>query len=312
MKFPEDITKIFKAFDVFNNLLILGSPQCYTRFDYVDRLITVTITPLVLILLLIFAFALHSLYRRGKIASFIGIYVNLGLLLLYVVLPPVTTTIFGMFVCVDIDPSYIIPSTPKYMNRDYSISCDSKRYQIGLKWAITMVFVYPVGLLSLYFWVLYYNRHDIEKRVGDNTDISNDLVVNEESDAVDRKECLKYIGAKEISFLYRAYEGKFWYWEVIETARRLILTAVLSVVAVGSNLQIIFGILIALLFIKLYGYYQPYERDDDDLLQEVAQYQIFMTLFVAFIIESGSFYSTFVLHLLYINDSYLMFMLLYK
>jgi len=30
---------------------------------------------------------------------------------------------------------------------------------------------------------------------------------------------------------------------------------------------------------KLYGYYAPYEEDADDVLQEIAQYQVFFTLF---------------------------------
>ena len=44
---------------------------------------------------------------------------------------------------------------------------------------------------------------------------------------------------------------------------------------------------ISLLFMKLYAFYQPYDKDEDDQLQEVAQYQIFATLFFALIIKTG-------------------------
>ena len=60
---------------------------------------------------------------------------------------------------------------------------------------------------------------------------------------------------------------KFWYWELVETARRLLLTAVLSVVSTGSSVQIVFGIAIALVYMKLYGYYQPYDLDEHDVMQ---------------------------------------------
>ncbi len=55
----------------------------------------------------------------------------------------------------------------------------------------------------------------------------------------------------EIEFLHRSYVGRLWYWEVVETLRRLMLTAVLSVVAVGSSAQTVFGLFIALVFMKV-------------------------------------------------------------
>lgn len=35
----------------------------------------------------------------------------------------------------------------------------------------------------------------------------------------------------------------------------------------------------AVIFMKLYGYYKPYDDISDDVLQEMAQYQVFFTLF---------------------------------
>jgi hypothetical protein len=67
-----------------------------------------------------------------------------------------------------------------------------------------------------------------------------------------------------------------------------LLTAVISVVAEGTIRQIIFGASIALIFMKLYGYYAPFIKDDDDRLQELAQYQIFLTLFISLLIRVAS------------------------
>jgi hypothetical protein len=63
-----------------------------------------------------------------------------------------------MFNCASVDPDGVDPSLPLYLRRDYSIACDSDRYRVGQGWAIAMIFVYPVGLLSLYFYVLWHNR----------------------------------------------------------------------------------------------------------------------------------------------------------
>lgn len=116
------------------------------------------------------------------------------------------------------------------------------------------------------------------------------------------------IVARQLGFLHGAYERQYYYWEVIETTRRLLLTAVVSVVGTGTSLQvchlalpysnrmlnfrhphrqIVFGIFIALLFMKLYAFFQPYIDDRHDELQEIAQYQVFFTLFIALLIRTS-------------------------
>jgi hypothetical protein len=49
-----------------------------------------------------------------------------------------------------------------------------------------------------------------------------------------RKGFMRYITPNEIYFLHQAYEGKYWYWDTVETMRRLLLTAVVSVVGTGE------------------------------------------------------------------------------
>jgi hypothetical protein len=56
---------------------------------------------------------------------------------------------------------------------------------------------------------------------------------------------------------------------------------------IGSSGQIVCGIFIALVYIKLYGYYGPFKKDDDDVLQEMAQFQVFITLFISLLIRLG-------------------------
>jgi hypothetical protein len=53
-----------------------------------------------------------------------------------------------------------------------------------------------------------------------------------------------------IFFLYDAYEGQYWYWEVVESSRRLLLTAVLSVCAPGSSGQMVLAILMCQVGVK--------------------------------------------------------------
>ena len=64
-------------------------------------------------------------------------------------------------------------------------------------------------------------------------------------------------------------------------SRRLMLSGVLVLFGPGSAIQSAMSILICLVSIKAYSLYAPFREDEDDLLQEVTQRQLFMVLFSA-------------------------------
>ena len=44
----------------------------------------------------------------------------------------------------------------------------------------------------------------------------------------------------------------------------------------------------SVIFMKLYGEFKPYEKDSDDILQELSQYQVFFTLFAGLVIRTSA------------------------
>ena len=58
--------------------------------------------------------------------------------------------------------------------------------------------------------------------------------------------------ALRMAFLWEAYKPEFWYWELVETSRRILLTAVLSVYQTGTTEQNVMGIIMAFIFMKIY------------------------------------------------------------
>ena len=288
-----------------NNFMTLESLQCNFRTDFVDDLIRGTVTPLLLVGVLIIVISLHGFIQRGNLRKVVGMYINVALWLYYLILPSTTTFIFEMFLCEDIDTSNFVPGTPRYMRKDYSVSCSSSRYSFGFVWAVVMIFAYPINVLLLYYWLLYYHRDNIRKlqeekynnideiRQPSGSLSSSDSIQDTdnvecaEEDISTSKGCMKYVDVKDISFLYKAYRAEYWYWEIIETTRRLFMTAVLSVIGDDSSSRIIFGMMITLFFIKLYEYYQPYGNNEVSTMQEIAQFQVFLTLFVALMIVTG-------------------------
>ena len=92
--------------------------------------------------------------------------------------------------------------------------------------------------------------------------------------------------AARLAFLWQSYAPQYWYWEVIETTRRIMLTAVLSVCSPGSSAQSVLGVLLALGYIRLYSHFSPYNKEDISILAETGQFQIFFSFFTVLIIQS--------------------------
>jgi hypothetical protein len=184
---------------------------------------------------------------------------------------------------------------------DMSISCTSDYYKRGVAYAAAMMLVYVFGIPAMYFALLYLNKEELAHRddavvVMDACTQTFDDPYYEEAfyeaegpSAVPQAEATRVLSPKvqRLAFLWDAYEPQFWYWEVVETTRRLMLTAVLSVCGAGTSAQSIFAVLLALMYIKLYGFYEPYESDADDVIAETGQFQIFFSFLGALIYQKS-------------------------
>jgi hypothetical protein len=284
VEFPSAFTKMFQGLKFFNfNALQVLPISCIYRADFVTSMMIATLIPIFATAVLFIAFTVEYAYRAKKIMStslgrrrklltvledgLVFRYFSIFLTLSYFILPSVTTTIFEMFPCQNVDPSDT-ESTSTYLIADYSISCNSNRYFFGVFWAVTMIILYPIGIPLYYFRLLYLEKESIKDRCGE--------------DGVDDDKRIPQT-TRMLQFLYTSYLPKYWYFEVIETMRRLMLTAIISVIATGSSSQIVFSMLLSFGFIKIYTFYEPYSERQVGILAEVGQYQIFFTYFCALI-----------------------------
>ena len=119
---------------------------------------------------------------------------------MFVILPPICTSLFRVFNCVDTDPDNLSGDDRYYMVADYSISCSSERYIFGRTYTIVMVLVYALGVPAAMFFHLYGIRNEIICRY------------DHKSDVVEERRRRHLLAPAQ--FLYAAYEPKFWYWEV--------------------------------------------------------------------------------------------------
>ena len=92
-------------------------------------------------------------------------YVSYMFYLTYLVLPSVTSTIFQMFICTNVDPEKEDQSDSDfYLTADMSISCSSDYYYHGVTYAAIMILVYPIGVPTMYFMLLHQNKKGIKDR----------------------------------------------------------------------------------------------------------------------------------------------------
>jgi predicted outer membrane repeat protein len=274
----------------------------------------------------------------------------------YSVLPSVTTSIFNTFPCTNIDPNGEDSDVAGdyFMRSDLNMSCDAHAYHMAVAWAVAMIFVYPIGLPCLYWYILLREKDAIISREMDEDDGKSENDENKQAGAttngdstaasghgdggdVEMSEIshVSYVsdnplhstrgGAQKVgvehalkmlepvpvldetpgggdhvtnntdnkasrlgtlSFLFAAYAPQYWYWEVVETYRRLFMTAVISVVDPGTSVQAVFAILLALFSIKLYSVHVPYSEGTDGILAEAGQFQVFFTFFGGLIIQA--------------------------
>ena len=252
-------------------------------------------------------------------------YLNYIFYLTYLILPSVTTTIFQLYVCKDADPSKEDNDNhDSFLVADVSISCQTEYYENWKIYGYFMILLYPIGISFFYWYCLnlykdeimnreVFKKEEHEEEVAEeqlaydgergptypvNSNGDNNTMVADHR--VIPRLPLKHTAATSVHFkhkmsptavrlcfLWEAYKPEYWYWELIETARRIILTAVLSVCSTGSSEQNVLSILLAFIFIKIYGYFQPYAEYSNYQMAEVGQSQIFLTYFVIIIIQQG-------------------------
>eukprot|EP01041_Mallomonas_annulata_P004083 gene4083-8120_t len=245
--------------------------------DHTSELIILTIGPIVLSLIWLLTYYIITIAMKSFSNHFLKNlrihFVFIFLLGAYLILPGVSKSVVESFPCKNIDPDGATGRSVYILSVDPSIDCTSSRYKLGVLWAVIMIFVYPVGIPCMYYLLLFRYKDEIKKSKTSSLYVESTL--NSTSTSTCKKSLYGTISA--LSFLYIDYEPQFWYWEVIETFRKLALTAILSVISDSIGVQLIYGILVQIVFVKVYAYYLPYESDHTDVLQEIAQYQVLLT-----------------------------------
>ena len=88
-----------------------------------------------------------------------------------------------------------------------------------------------------------------------------------------------------LDFLTGEYDRPFFFWELVEVMKKLILVGVLSVVAPGSIMQLAVAFVIVLCFLVALCLAQPYKEPTDDVIALAAGFGLVMFFFISLILK---------------------------
>ena len=219
---------------------------CWTsNFNRYDEILMTTLPIIVICSLLL---GLGALLKKQKQ------FFTVATAITYLTLPTVTTMIFSIFPCDGLD------NEKNYLRSDYSIDCDGEERRGWEIFGGLMIATFPVGVTALYWRVLWVDRKSIMKPVSER----------EEDETLMAK-----------AFLFEAYKPEFWYFEVVETLRRLSMTGLLSTIRPGSYTQLSAGLLMGIAYVVGVSNLHPYVEQRDNIVAILTGCQLILVFMTA-------------------------------
>eukprot|EP00937_MAST-01D_sp_MAST-1D-sp2_P001142 g1142.t1 len=209
--------------------------------------------------------------RRTSTRDRVGTAAGWSIVAMFVFYPTVSSTFFQAFSCetIVLGSQRTAGAQPRarsrWLHRDYSVDCDSDRHKAYERLAATMIAAFAFGVPALLWGLLYRRRHNLLEA-----------------------------SAQYLSFLFGDYRAQYWYWEVVECVRKLVLAGVsLFFSEQGSLLQVSTAIMLLVLYGIVLAKVWPYALPSDNVLAQASNLALLVALFVSMLLKvKSSFVST--------------------
>ena len=255
--YPDVYNAFLKYVNVVNlNLGWMLSAGCLVDTDFYDNLVVATIVPLVIFGVLA---ASHKVASRRNCDRQTRVRINnrhasAVFWVSFLVYASVSAAVFQTFACVDFDNGL------SYLRADHSIQCYSTKHTLFRVYAGVMGVVYPFGIPFCYAIVLYRGRTALKDTVARETITPDDGVARD---------------------LWVAYKPEVYFYEVVECARRVVLSGVVVFVLPNTAGQIAVSFLLALFFAAVLMVLDPYTSWFDTWTARTGHTIVLMSMFVA-------------------------------
>ena len=197
---PASVGSLLNVFDGLNLGIELGLPlSCLQLGSFFDQLLFLVLTPCVLGVLVLACSTLAEVLTKHKDASLkAGLIRSLPYLLslAFYAFPIVFSRAFQAFDCEEFDDG------TRFLRADYSLDCRDAEYSRVVSLAWVAIALYPVCISLLYLTLLLAARK---------------AILTEQPTELSRS----------LTFLHQDYEPSMYWWEVVETCKKVRYTHLL-------------------------------------------------------------------------------------
>ena len=258
---PAAVDALLSSFEVAITLgLDVTVPfECFGASSYLQRLLFWIFAPLLVVLVL---FAIGIVLCRGDRKNGILWALPLVIKLMFLLYTTVNLRAFEAFRCYDFGVD------GRWLMADVRVACDSPGHESIKAWAWLAIFIYPVGWTATTACILFVARKSI-LGLQKPTALSNAL-----------------------SFVYSEFEPAFFWWEVIEMARRFLLVGLMSIVLSGTIVQLVIATLFCVFYLVLQLQAKPYKNPSDVYVALASTTSLAVLFFSCVVLKVGALTDT--------------------
>ena len=194
------------------------------------------------------------------------------IVLCYLVMPTNSVYLFRIFEC---DTGFGVDGSIEVLRADYLLQCWGMEHYGMIAYSLVMIFVYPIGINLLFVALLLRNREAINPNRGSMA-----------ASIIDRNSQPQI---KYLSFIYRHYKPSCFMFELVESARRLLLGGVYIFFSNSDAINCFASFIVALIFFFIIREVMPFVSQADNTLLIVAQLQIILTFIGGFLLAGRPF-----------------------
>ena len=171
----------------------------------------------------------------------------LVLIVIFTFLPNVSRAIFSVWVCVRYESALGAPLVG-FLQKDLSIQCDTSEHESLQALAFVLALLWPVGMVGLFVGILICNRKELSAGEAYST------------------------SARAARFLTSGFKDKYFYWELVELMRRLLVSGWVTLIPYDQMFfRAVFVLFISFLLFGLTALAHPWEQPEDNMLALVSQ-----------------------------------------
>lgn len=226
-------------------------------------------------------------------------YARYGVTFVKLVLPVVSLEIAQAFQCKPYDYGY--EHEKWWLTSDYTVDCDTTKYTIIKIYAIIMTCIFPVGMPILALVELYRLRYhkraeETAHRNGSYEVLDGEEKVEPSYRALDGEEkseeptLEQKLEESPFTILWRDVKPEYWYMEVVDIIRRLLLTC-MPIAFTSSAQVIVFSLAVVLLALVIQYDFRPYKMDAMNTVKVMEAWQNLLCIVVLLIQDAHMFES---------------------